>query len=726
MCEFSYAGVVGGDYEPYLKTHPKTREILAEMQKTVASVLGTPYWSVIPFAFGEKKFVKYKLLPAEWEDTRLPKSAFDDPGYLAADLERRLAEKGAVFHFYAQFQTAEMPLDRATVRWDEAASPLVHLATLTLPRQDIRARGQASYGENLAFNPWHALSEHAPVGSIAEARREVYAAAADFRRNANGVPLSEPAEVRPLEALPQPQDLTVVRAAIHPSIGIARVGNSVSEFFLAPEVPDPPPSLPGTFKDATGSLKRQAVRFRVYGYNAAGEVVAELTSDSADISWTVHVANTKAVWYQFQIALDIPEAAAAADPVRQFHAPAQTLKVPVSSRRNAAEVDRSKLIIDPGPRTVRGPNKVGPEYAFDTGKFYDKPVYLGELQTDDKGRLVVLGGRGVSASYDNSEAETFANNDKWHDDVADGPVSASVSIGGRQIPVAPAWIVVAPPNYAPDLKGVRTLYDLLEDVFIQVGWLWFPATVSFAQHIYPILERMNRLQWVNRGFAESFGWGAPQDFLQPDYLRRLASPDPTDAEVRRQVYNAFRQPERDGLSPLAWPWIYGDAMNVPAVSPRQYATLTATQLRLLSQWAAGRFIPGEPVESPKSLDEVPLADQPETLDRASLSFCLADAFHPGCEVTWVIRHASMYSAPFRIRHRAAGDPEPDWGPTLKPEIALSVNGPLYAAASRRAYALDGGAVADGYFQLSVRLRGQVRPEPPHVLARACAESGALA
>jgi hypothetical protein len=43
----------------------------------------------------------------------------------------------------------------------------------------------------------------------------------------------------------------------------------------------------------------------VYGYNAAGEPVAELTADNADIGWTVHVADKKAAWYQFQLALDI-------------------------------------------------------------------------------------------------------------------------------------------------------------------------------------------------------------------------------------------------------------------------------------------------------------------------------------------------------------------------------------------------------------------------------------
>ena len=70
---------------------------------------------------------------------------------------------------------------------------------------------------------------------------------------------------------------SIVSAAIHPSIGVARLGNSPEEYFLAPEVVDPPPQPPGFYRDGKGALKRQAVRFRIYGLNARGQVVAELT-----------------------------------------------------------------------------------------------------------------------------------------------------------------------------------------------------------------------------------------------------------------------------------------------------------------------------------------------------------------------------------------------------------------------------------------------------------------
>src|SRR6185312_15389137 len=116
------------------------------------------------------------------------------------------------------------------------------------------------------------------------------------------------------------------------------------------------------------ALKRQAARFRVYGYNATGEVVAELTADNAAIRWSAHVANHKAAWYEFQIALDIPEANSA----------------PPSQLRNQsiAGPNRAGLVIDPGPRSIWGRNTSGPQYHFDTGQFLGSAVYLGELQTD--------------------------------------------------------------------------------------------------------------------------------------------------------------------------------------------------------------------------------------------------------------------------------------------------------------------------------------------------------
>ena len=664
MCEFTEAGVIGGNYDPYLHSHPVTDRILKEMAKVVDSVLTTSYWSGLPYSFGPDRYVKYKLEPEQHDGTQPP----DDPDYLASDLRRRLMSGEARFRFLVQLRTdpARMPLDCATVRWEESESRPVQVATLILPRQDISTLGQADYGENLAFNPWHCLREHMPQGSISDARRAVYEASAELRRDVNGVPTREPGEPRPAKEMPELRDRCVVKAAIYPGIGVARVGNSEDGFFLGPEVAEPLPEPWGFYRDAMGALKRQAARFRVYGLNAEGEAVCELNASNAEVHWTVHLANKKAAWYEFQMALDIPESSSA----------------PPSLLRNPGVTDRASLTIDPGERHISGRDTHGgPAHTFDTGKFVGTPVYLGELRTDEEGRLIVLGGRGVSASFDGTKAVTFANNDGWHDDVSDGPVTATVHFEGKKLEVTPAWVVVAPPNYAPMQKSVRTMWDLMRDVAIAEKTIPYPARPSFDRDIRPLFERLSNLQWVNKGFAAAFGWRGWRNLATPEWLHRLSRNDPADQELRQTIANEFRVFDRDSWAQQTLPWSYGDAMNIPpAETPRQNASLTDTQLRMLQQWAKGDcdadYDPAR--HPPRELKDVPMAEQPAMLDRASMQFCLADAFHPGCEMTWPMRNPMMYMGPFRVAHASPGWVEPSYGEEMISDTLSLPNGPLAA------------------------------------------------
>jgi hypothetical protein len=458
----------------------------------------------------------------------------------------------------------------------------------------------------------------------------------------------------------------IVRVAIHPSIGIARVGNSPDGCFYGPEVTDPlPPHDTGFYRDGKGALKRQSARFRVYGLDASGKPLAELTAANADITWTVHLANKKAAWYEFQLAQDIPEALSTAE---------QML-------RNITVGDRASLAIDPGPRSISGPDvQGGPQHIFDTGSFMGTPVYLGELRTDEAGRLVVLGGRGKSASHTGTRAVTFANNDGWHDDVSDGPVTAQVKIGGTTLPVVPAWVVVAPPNYAPMQKSVRTMWDLMRDVANPPDPSKPPDPPSFEGDIRPLFERLAGLQWVNQGFADYFGWRAPDYLVSPEWLARLNSRDDSEKQTRQMIANQFRRAERDAWSPVPWPWMYGDAMSIPTPkTSNAFTTLTPTQLVMLDDWADGKFVADyDPTrQPPRRIEDVPLAGQPAMLDRASLEFCLADAFHPGCEMTWPMRHATMYMAPFRIRHADDMNANPSYGAAFTPDMVGLPDGPLY-------------------------------------------------
>ena len=466
---------------------------------------------------------------------------------------------------------------------------------------------------------------------------------------------------------------SIASVRIHPAIGIARVGNS-DEFFVGPELPYPLPRPLGFYKDAIGKLKRQAALFRAYGYDAQGNVVAELTGANADIEWTVHVANRKSAWYDFDVALDIPEAAAEQ-----------------SQRRNANFVgdQRKALVIDPGPRSVRGAN--AEPAPFDSGTFVDRKVYLGELRTDGAGRLLFLGGRGVSASYTNDPNPiTFANNDGWHDDTADGPVRATVTVGGKTLVADPAWVVVAPPNYGPDLVTPQTMYDVIDDA-LAGSWTRSAKTPgqrtpSFRDDVLPLLEQMMDAQWVNAGFLAQFGWHGPNDFSRGDVLWKLSrkprAGDDRYGELRRQVFYLIRKPGAALQQPLLWPYIYGDAFGNYDDSPRVYFAVTKTRWLLLEKWADGDFVDdyGQPPRTVARLEDVPLGEQPATLDRAALHWCMGGPFHPGCELTWPMRRPTMYRAPFRVAERPANASEPDYGPVLTWAIASAPFGPLSGSA----------------------------------------------
>ncbi len=665
MVEFTYAGVVQKDYPTYLAEHPKTKAILDDMSDTVeGSCLTTTYWALLPFRMGGK-IVKYRLRP-ETPAQDVPDDADD---YLATDLANRLAKADYSFHLEVQPWKDEetTPLDEATVPWPEKESPWRAVARLTLPRQDVCARGQDDYGQSLSFNIWRVPEANAPApeSSIARVRKGVYAAGAELRHRANGRPIDDPREARPI-APPAPEpDTCIVQAVIYPSIGIARVGNSPDGYYIGPEVTDPEPLDAGAYRDDKHRLMREAARFRIYGVNARGEIVRELSGPDSDakVTWKVQLANTKAAWYGFQLALDIPEAAQA----------------PPTTLRNAAIADRTGLAITPKARQVSGAG--AKPQKFDDGKFMGKKVYLGEIFTDDDGRLIVLGGHGKSASCDGSHAITFANNEGWHDDVADGPVDADVVLDGLPLEVIPSWVVVAPPNYAPQRKSVRTMWDLMRCLAIQNNALPAPVRPSFTFDILPIFERMAGLQWVNAGFAAGFGWKGAFDLTSPEALARLSSNGPAEREKRKVINKAFRRFDEDAWAPTPWPWLYGDAMNIPPVeTPRQNAALSDCQLAMLDKWAEGNFEADYDPDRvpPRKIEEVPLAEQGEMLTRAALEFCLADAFHPGCEMTWPVRSWSMYMQPFRFTPARPGWVPPNLGAVLTSDSVTIPNGPLCA------------------------------------------------
>ncbi len=451
---------------------------------------------------------------------------------------------------------------------------------------------------------------------------------------------------------------------VYPSIGIARVGNSQDAFYVGPEsaaalptLPDGKPFGPEDFRDGSGDLKRQAARFRVYRTRADGsaEEITLQTPGVLEIRWTVHLANKKAGWYEFQT-----------NKGEQGYASNHPLR-----NASVASDQRHTLFIDPGPRTVVAKPGGDERAEFSRGtipKDYPgsfpppdtKPFSidtLGQLRSESSGALLVLGGLGRSGSSRAPEISNYANNDDWWDDTSDGPVQATIVFSdGREVSVEPAWVLVTPPAYAPQILNLVTLYDTIFDVAVRSlgarpDWyengLWKRGAdgykPNYRTEIRPILERGEHYPWVA---------AIPPKAHRFDY-ERLGTADPALDGFRKYYLDVLRGPNEENnlistKGATMMPYLAGDdCIGATDKTQSKYLKLTDTQYFLLQQWADGHFV-NEPAE-PRHPGEM--------LSQGVLENCVGGAFSPGIEMTWVSRYPELYCEPLRL-HMAKVVPAP--------------------------------------------------------------------
>lgn len=90
----------------------------------------------------------------------------------------------------------KMPVEDASVEWSEKESPYRAVAKLKIPAQNAYGNERRVYGDDvLSFNPWHALPDHQPLGSIQRVRRPVYDESADYRHEMNACKRIEPTNI---------------------------------------------------------------------------------------------------------------------------------------------------------------------------------------------------------------------------------------------------------------------------------------------------------------------------------------------------------------------------------------------------------------------------------------------------------------------------------------------------------------------------------------------------
>ena len=206
----------------------------------------------------------------------------------------------------------------------------------------------------------------------------------------------------------------------------------------------------------------------------------------------------------------------------------------------------------------------------------------------------------------------------WLDNFADGPVSATLLFDDGSVqPVHGAWVVTAPPSFAPQCANVVSLWDDVYDTWVRkldlcpeifAGRFLETYQPSFDTDIYPIFRATALQRWsVN----------LPQRAIDAhDTVGDIkSSDDPADTILAGLAY--VRDPNDEAQ--------FGDgAPFMPLATGdvgKSFLAVKLTQYFFLSQWSKGRY--REPAVTPLGAGE--------TLDKASMANCMGGGFAPGLD-----------------------------------------------------------------------------------------------
>ncbi len=168
------------------------RALIESLQRT-DDVLAMRYWSQTPYRLGPH-VVKYSARPVKRGNAPSPEGPRSSPDFLRETLAARLAMEAAEFEFLVQKRTdpSSMPIEDATIEWDEGRAPFARVATVVIPVQRFESAAQMRLAEQISYTPWHTLPEHEPLGGINRTRRVVYEAVSRVRHELNGTVRQEP------------------------------------------------------------------------------------------------------------------------------------------------------------------------------------------------------------------------------------------------------------------------------------------------------------------------------------------------------------------------------------------------------------------------------------------------------------------------------------------------------------------------------------------------------
>ena len=129
---------------------------------------------------------------------------------------------------------------------------------------------------------------------------------------------------------------------------------------------------------------------------------------------------------------------------------------------------------------------------------------------------------------------------------------ATIKLNDGTTTTCSAWVIVAPPDFAPGIKNIITLYDAIHDLAIQRGLLPAPTASangpSFTQHVQPILARALGYRWVNRFRLDGLLEDKAHNIIAQGsvdlsrLLAELADPSPTSSELRTWFVAGYATP----------------------------------------------------------------------------------------------------------------------------------------------------------------------------------------
>ena len=167
--------------------------------QATTELLGESFYSQAALLHGDY-FGKVAIVPVSVDLVALtdrPLDAAGEPDALRESVRRHFRSCSAVWELRVQLATDldAMPIEDAATQWPEDESPYLPVARITAAPQDSWSDDRQRFVEdNLAFNPWIGLAAHRPLGSVMRARRPAYAAAREYRGQANHVAIAEPAD----------------------------------------------------------------------------------------------------------------------------------------------------------------------------------------------------------------------------------------------------------------------------------------------------------------------------------------------------------------------------------------------------------------------------------------------------------------------------------------------------------------------------------------------------